>query len=281
MRIGAFTKSFQSWPIPVVCHRFKEIGLDGLDLTVRPGGHIEPENVAVELPLAAQAALEAGTNILLLTTGITDPTPEAETLLATAGKLGITHFKLGYYRYKPFGTLAAQIDETKGRIAAVAEQAKKYSMTPCVHVHSGMYIPSHGTLLYELLRDFPPDEVGAYADMLHMVLEGGDAGWLQGLDLLVPWLKLVAVKNFAWENRDRDKFGQQQWGHKVVPLADGVSPLPKYVGALKQAGFDGIFSLHSEYQGKGSFQDLDTEACLEQTAVDLRYFKSLLENVSN
>lgn len=279
MKIGAFTKSFQTWPIPVVCQKFKEIGLDGLDLTVRPGGHIEPENVAVELPLAAQAALEAGTNILQLTTGITDPTPEAETLLATASKLGITHFKLGYYRYKPFGTLAAQIDETRVRIAAVAELAKKYSMIPCVHIHSGMYIPSHGTLLYELLRDFPPDEVGAYCDMLHMVLEGGGAGWLQGLDLLVPWLKLVAVKNFAWEKLDRDKFGQQQWGHKVVPLADGVSPIPRYVGALKQAGYDGIFSLHSEYKGRGSFEDLDTDACLQQTAVDLKYFKGLLENV--
>lgn len=276
MKIGAFTKSFQTWPIPEVCHRFKEIGLDGLDLTVRPGGHIEPENVAVELPLAAQAALEAGTNILQLTTGITDATPEAETLLATASKLGITHFKLGYYRYKPFGTLVAQIDETKDRIGGVAELAKKYGMIPCVHIHSGPYIPSHGTLLYEVLRDFPPAEVGAYADTLHMVLEGGEAGWLQGLDLLAPWLKLVAVKNFAWEKLERDKYGQQQWGHKVVPIADGVSPLPKYVGALKQAGFDGIFSMHSEYKGKHSFQDLDTEACLEQTVKDLHYFKSLL-----
>src|SRR5262245_40178148 len=33
---AAFTESFQSWPIPEVCAKFKAIGLDGLDLTVRP-----------------------------------------------------------------------------------------------------------------------------------------------------------------------------------------------------------------------------------------------------
>jgi len=279
MKIATFTKSFQTWPVPLVCQRFKEIGLDGLDLTVRPGGHIEPENVAHELPLAAKAALEAGTEILLLTTAITDPDPAAETLFAAAGKLGITHFKLGYYRYQPFGTLAEQIRQTRERIAAVVKLAKKHGVTPCVHIHSGRYIPSHGTMLYELLRDFSPDDVGAYADMLHMALEGGGAGWQQGLDLLAPWLKLVAVKNFAWHQLERDKWGHLQWAHQVVPVADGVSPIPQFVAALKQCGYDGIYSLHSEYQGKHSFKDLDAEQCLAQTAVDLKYFKNLLQNV--
>ena len=35
--------------------------------------------------------------------------------------------------------------------------------------------------------------------MLHMVLEGGGDGWRQGLDLLAPWIALVAVKNFVVE----------------------------------------------------------------------------------
>lgn len=276
MKIVAFTKSFQDWPIGMVCERFREIGLDGLDLTVRAGGHIDPAEVAQELPLAAKTALEAGTQIPMLTTGITDPTPEAETLLATASKLGINRIKLGYYSYKPFGTLAKQIEETRARIAAVVELAKKYSVLPCVHIHSGAYIPSHGTMLYELLRDFPPGEVGAYADMLHMALEGGSDGWRQGLDLIAPWLSLVAVKNFAFRAQGRDQHGQVQWRHEVVPIADGVSPLPKFVAALKSIGFDGTYSLHSEYEGSGSFKDMSTEECLAQTAEDLKYLRGLL-----
>ena len=44
-KIAAFTKSFQDRPIPEVCRIFKSLGLDGLDLTVRPGGHIDPKDV--------------------------------------------------------------------------------------------------------------------------------------------------------------------------------------------------------------------------------------------
>ena len=276
MKIVAFTKSFRDWPVAVVGHRFKQIGLDGMDLTVRRGGHVEPKDAAEQLPLAAKAALEAGTEILTLTTDITEPTAEAEAVLAAAAKLGITHAKLGYYIYKPFGTLARQMDVVRKQLAVVVKLFKRYGVLPCVHIHSGTDIPSHGTMLYELIRDFAPGEIGAYVDMLHMVLEGGGDGWRQGLDLLAPWIALVAVKNFALERDKRDKLGQLRWQHKVVPLADGVSPIPDYVGVLKKIGFNGTYSLHSEYKGRGSFKDLDSEACLVQTAEDLTYLKKVL-----
>ena len=54
--VVAFTKAFQDWPVPKVCAKFAELGLDGLDLTVRPGGHIEPGDAAAELPAAVAAA---------------------------------------------------------------------------------------------------------------------------------------------------------------------------------------------------------------------------------
>ena len=76
--VGAFTKSFQDRSIPEVCHIFKQMGLDGLDLTVRPGGHIDPKDVATKLPEAAQAAKAAGTRILFLTTAITAADADAD-----------------------------------------------------------------------------------------------------------------------------------------------------------------------------------------------------------
>ncbi len=275
MKIVAFTKSFQKWPIPVVCHRFKEIGLDGLDLTVRERGHILPKDVEEQLPLAAKTALEAGVEIGMLTTGITEPNAEAEKLLATASKLGIHKIKLGYYRYKAFGTLVQQMDEIRRQLAGVAKLAAKYDVLPCVHIHCNTFIPSHGTQLYLLLKDFAPTEVGAYADMLHMSFEGGGDGWRQGLDLIAPWLALVSVKNYDIQPKERDKRGQMRWRQRVVPVADGISPIPEFVACLRKLNYDGMYSMHSEYEGSGSFRDLTPEECLQQTAVDLKYFKSL------
>ena len=67
------------------------------------------------------------------------------------------------------------------------------------------------------------------------------------------------------------------WKHVVVPIADGISPLPDYVATLRKIGYDGIYSLHSEYQGGSSFADLDAEGCLKQTAADLAFFRGLFD----
>lgn len=276
MKIVAFTKSFQDWSIATVCQRFKSIGLDGVDLTARPGGMIEPKDVSEKLPLAVKAALEAGVEIGLLTTSINEVTPETEKVVEEAAKQGIGRIKLGYFMYKPFGTLAAQIREVRPKLAAIVKMCKKHGVLPCMHIHSGPYIPSHGTFLYEMIRDHRPEDLGAYVDTLHMALEGGGDGWRQGLDLVAPWIALVAVKNFAWTQGERDKFGQQRFSNHVVPIADGLSPLPEFVATLKKANYNGTYSLHSEYKGKHSFKDLDTEQCLAQTAIDLKHLKGLL-----
>ncbi len=251
------------------------MGLDGLDLTVRKGGHIEPANVDQGLPQAIHSAHEQGLKIAFLSTDITDPTPVAEKVLAAAATHGIDRVKLGYYPYVPFGTLAKQMDDVRARLAKVAALGRRYHVRPCVHIHSGNDIPSHGTMLYQLLRDMSPDDIGAYVDPLHMTLEGGGAGWKQGLDLLAPWVQLVAIKNFAWQMAERDKIGQQRWETRMVPLADGVAPLPDFIATLNKIGYDGTYSLHSEYKGKHSFRDLSTDECLAQTRDDLAFFRKL------
>ena len=276
--VGVFTKSFQDWPIPKVCAAFAELGVDGLDLTVRPGGHIAPENAAAELPAAVAAAQSEGLKVLFLTTGITDAGPAADRLLGAAADGGVGAVKLGYFR--PDGSpLPDRIDAVRRTLAEVAVLAEKRGVTACLHTHSGDYLPSHGTLLYMLLRDLPPAAVGAYVDTLHMHVEGGDAGWRQGLELVAPWLRLCAVKNYRWEPAGRDGFGMRQWKETVVPIADGVSPIPAFVRELKRRGFAGAFSLHSEYRGGSSFENLDAPGVLAQTREDWAFLRGVLDEM--
>ena len=273
--VAAFTKSFQEWPVPKVCEAFAELGLDGLDVTVRPGGHIEPENAAAELPAAVAAAEAAGVKVLMLTTAIADAGPDADRLLGVAAANGVSAVKLSYFRETEV-PLAERMEEVRRTLAAIGDLAAKHGVTACLHTHSGAYVPSHGTMLYSLLKDLPPDSVGAYVDTLHMHVEGGDGGWRQGLELLAPWLRLCAVKNYRWEPAGADDFGMKRWKETVVPVADGFSPVPDFVRALKRHGFAGAFSLHSEYRGRGSWRDLDTAEVLEQTRADWGFFEPLL-----
>src|SRR5690242_15056274 len=48
----------------------KSLGLDGLDLTVRKGGHVEPANVAVDLPKCVDAVRAEGLDVYMITTDL-------------------------------------------------------------------------------------------------------------------------------------------------------------------------------------------------------------------
>jgi sugar phosphate isomerase/epimerase len=272
----AFTESFQGWSIPEVCRRFKAIGLDGLDLTVRPGGHIEPADAARRLPEAVQAANDAGLRIAMLSTAIVEVDRQSEELLAAAGAAGIDRIKLGYYRYEKFGALKTRIDEVRRSLAGVAKLAVKHRVLPCLHIHSGDTIPSGGTLAYLLLKDFDPREIGAYVDPMHMTVEGGNDGWRQGLDLLAPWIAISSLKNCVWQAIERDKHGAQQWAFKKCPLADGIARIPDYIARLRELGYQGLFTLHSEYSDRGSWKVLNSEECLVQTQADLEFVRKLM-----
>ena len=112
-RVCVYTEHFQSLPIPEVCRIFREMGVDGLDLTVRPGGHIKPAEVKEQLPLAVKAARDHGLKIMMLTTGITAPGRVAEETLAACQGEGIDRIKLDYYRVGEFGSLARRLGEVR------------------------------------------------------------------------------------------------------------------------------------------------------------------------
>src|SRR5205807_1723556 len=74
-----------------------EAGLDGIDSPVRPDGEIVPERVADELPVYVEALRKRGMSMPYITTAITGPdSPQAETVLRTARKLGIKRYRLGF-----------------------------------------------------------------------------------------------------------------------------------------------------------------------------------------
>jgi sugar phosphate isomerase/epimerase len=277
MQYVLFTDNLADLSIEEVCRRVKAAGFDGLDLTLRPGGHVKPERAEAGMAQARAIADDQGVTIPMVSTSVTSvEDPHAEAVFAAAAHYGARLIKLGYWRYEPFGTLARQLDETREKLQGLVELGRRYHVKPCLHAHSGRILTGAGPLLYLLLKDFKPGDVGAYVDPMHMTVEGGNAGWEMGLDLLGPWVALVGIKNFRWIATERDSRGQQRYQTQYTPLADGQAPLPEFMDYLKQLRYDGVVSLHSEYKGGSSFRRLTTDQLLVQSAEDLRYLKSLV-----
>jgi len=275
MQFILFTDNLADLSIREACRAAKAAGFDGLDLTLRKGGHVLPENAERGLAEAHKVADEEGVSIPMVSTGITAAdTPFAENIF-NAAHLRLKAFKLGYFRYQPFGSLVKQLDEARKLLEGLVVLAQRYHVKPCLHAHSGPIL-SNGPLLYLLLKDFSPADIGAYVDPMHMSYEGGGSGWEMVLDLVAPWVALVGVKNYTLVPTERDEFGQQRFRMQYAPLADGVAPLPQFFQRLKQIGYDGVVSLHSEYKGRGSYRRLTTPELLDQSAADLRYLKQVI-----
>src|SRR5258708_6497183 len=72
LRISIFSKHFQWTDVKEAAALAASAGYDGLDLTVRAGGHVEPTRVAMDLPPAVEAIRKAGLATDMITTDIVD-----------------------------------------------------------------------------------------------------------------------------------------------------------------------------------------------------------------
>ena len=80
---------------------------------------------------------------------------------------------------------------------------------------------------------------------------------------------MVAVKNFGWKAVEGED-DTITWEFDHYPVADGIAPFDEATGHLLSIGFDGIWSIHSEYY------DLEYAALAAQTERDLAYLQGLL-----
>jgi sugar phosphate isomerase/epimerase len=275
MRLVMFSKMLQEFPVAEAARRIKALGFEGVDLTVRPGGHVEPGRVGRDLPEAVAAIRDQGLDVPMISTAITSAAePGAEAIVAAAVHLDIRRLKLGYWN-APAGGLREAIDKARGQLDGLGRLAETYRVTFGVHNHSGPgYVNCQPAVIWTLLKDRDPGRLAAYFDPGHAAIEGGNGGWRQGLELLGPHIRLLAVKDFAWHAEAGPT--KPTWRDQQVPLRDGIVPWPEVFARLARLGYDGPVSLHSEYKGAHSWRDLTTPELIEQTAADLAFVKTLI-----
>ena len=226
----------------------KELGYDALDLTVRPGGHIEPAQVADALPKAVELIHAAGLAAPMITAGIVDiRTPHAEAVIKTASGLGIKRYRWGGFRYDTSKAIPKQIDEFRALSKDLAALNKQYGVCAMYHTHSGP--GQFGASMWDIwsvLRDLDNDAVSVNLDLAHATIEGGLGGWINSTRLLTPMTRGVALKDFHWEKNAKGK-----WDVRWCPMGEGMVNTVQFLKMIKAAGFTGPVQLHMEYDELG------------------------------
>jgi sugar phosphate isomerase/epimerase len=281
MEICVFTKHFQNRSPEELGKLMQELGVAGVDLTVRPGGYIEPATVRKALPQLQKILAQYRVKISMLTTTITNSTsPYADEIVETASKLNIPYIKLGYWHYRGFGHYYEQEKQVRNDLKSLEGLFRQNGVKAGFHIHSHDSMGLNGAYAWRLIENCDPEVVGIYYDIGHSVMEGSITGWIMDLDLIAKRIFMIAIKNLAWYQMGNQDDLQNGWLFRMVPLERGLADIPTFIKILKKIPYEGLFSFHSEYQGRYSWRVLNDEELVIQTKKDIDYFKKWWQKIS-
>jgi sugar phosphate isomerase/epimerase len=266
-----FTKFLRGLGPEEIARVLKGMSLDGLDLTVRRGQCVNPQNVREALPKAMEVWRKAGVSVPMVSTetSLTDPNhPTVEPIWTACADAGIANIKIGYWRWREGTRYGAIVDGARRDLDGFRKLAERYKVRTLIHTHSGPYLGCNASNLMTLLHDFDPAHVAAYVDPAHLAITGEPLPL--ALEIIGNHLAMVAVKNVAYlpaKGPDRTV-----WTRKWCLLREGLVDWPGTISLLRTRGYKGPLSLHGEYSGPE-----EQEAILKNVAEDARYLLSFVE----
>ena len=259
-KICAFEKFIQALNYDELGETIADLGFDGIEATVRNGGHIEPEKVEDELPKMVAALKKHNVEITVMASDINRVDTLSERVLKTAAGLGVKRYRTKYYRYDLKKPVLGQLDEFRPMLKDLVELNRDLGMSAVYQNHSGAHVV--GALvwdLHSLIKDYSVKDIGIAFDIRHATVEGGLA-WPVHFNLMQPHLGAVYIKDFKWSGRKPQN----------VPLGEGQVD-PKFFEILTSSQYKGPISLHVEYLPKAG-----TEKNIDALRNDLKTLKRLL-----
>ncbi len=246
--IHIFSKHLQFLDYGKMAESAARMGFDGIDLTVRPGGHVEPERVTRQLPEAVQAIRDHGINSIMITTVVDDAAdPMDIKVLETAASLDIQFYRMNWFSYPPDLTVPQAVEKFNIEIRQLAILNQKLGLIGCYQNHAGQLAGASIFELHQMLEQASQDAMGVQYDIRHATVEGGRS-WETGLRLIAPRIKTLVLKDFKWALKEG------KWIIENTPLGEGMVDFKHYFQLLKKYEIQAPISLHLEYPLGGAEQ---------------------------
>jgi sugar phosphate isomerase/epimerase len=272
--VAVFSKHLQWLPFADVGPVIAESGFRAADLTVRPGGHVLPERVEDDLPRAVETLRRSGISVPMITTAITDARdPLTRRVLATAKKLGVSNYRMGYWNFPPSPGPMETLRALRPRVQELAALNRELGIRGGYQNHSGTRVGGSVWDLAILLEGVDPSGLGVQYDIRHATVEGGHS-WPTGLRVIAPHIDTIAVKDFHWQ-----RLANGRWDIRNVPLGDGMVDYRAFLPQLLALRALPPVTMHFEYEplemngGGGAARRRETVAGMRR---DLSRFETLL-----
>lgn len=244
----------------------RDLGFAGCDLTVRPGGHVEPSLAAADLYRAVEAIRAEGVEVPMITTALVSAAdPGARPVLAIAGRMKVPFFKLGYWPYRPADKIETRIAQVRQEVTGLVALGRAYGMVAGFHNHSGSYVGEAVWDTRAIIDQMDPNWIGYYFDPCHATAEGGEAGWSISMRMALPRIKMVALKDFYWSKVNG------KWTMHMCPIGEGMVNWQQVFSLLASARFVGPLSLHLEYEPADELAAIARDVAFVKKQVAIAY----------
>lgn len=242
-----FTKPWRM-PLPELARFIRELGFDGIELPVRPGFQVVPENVEKDLPRAARLLADAGVRIA----SIAGPTDEPT--IAACAEAGIPIIRVMVL----IGTegYLASVEQAQREYDALVPLLDKYGVKVGVQNHCDEYV-CNAMGLRHLIAKYDSRHIGAVWDAAHSALNGEDPEL--GLDIVWSHLCMVNLKNAFWQRVNGPEAEYAQWKYFWTTGRHGLASWPRVAAELKRRGYRGVLCLTAEYSDEPSVNRLIAE----------------------
>src|SRR5436190_2083746 len=186
LKVHIFSKHLQFLNYQEMAEAVAEMGFDGIDLTVRPDGHVQPERVESDLPKATEAMRKVGLAPLMMVTAVQDADNNTDKkVLEVAAKLGFLYYRMNWYAYQEGKTMPESLQYFAQKVKDLGILNKNLKLTGCYQNHSGILIGAAIWELWELVKEADKKYMGVQYDIRHALVEGG-LSWQNGLHLIQP-----------------------------------------------------------------------------------------------
>jgi len=258
LKIYIFSKHLQFLNYQDMSEAAAEMGFDGIDLTVRPNGHVLPERVDTDLPKAVEAMKKVNFVPLMMTTAVDDAGDITDKkVLDVAAKLGFKFYRMNWFSYPDGKSMPASMEYFQQKVKELSLLNKELGLTGCYQNHAGNEVGSSIWELWELLKTSDQQYMGLQYDIRHAVVEGG-LSWQNGLRLIQSQIKTVAIKDFHWQKENG------KWVTQDTPVGEGMVDFKTYFKLLKQYKINVPVTLHMEYPLGGAEHGATKLSCDKQ-----------------
>ena len=220
-----FSKHLPAMDAVALARAVKALGFAGVDLTVRPGGHVEPERAAADLPRFVKTLQGGGLEVPMITTELVSASnrPRARSSRRRARSASRSSSRAITVTRSP--TCGRSWDAAATALHGRRRWARACGVQLGFHNHAG-YIGGRIWDVVPIVDGLDPHWAGYYFDIRHAVVEGGDGGWRTAFNVAAPRLKMIALKDFFWEK------GPSGWRQRNCPLGEGMVDLEAYFAVL-------------------------------------------------